>query len=395
MIGATRTLADRLQSEISELRAKLAEAERDLAEHLGEGEALGQSLPDVIARQTGMGERFPTGLATLDSLTGGGIPRGRLVALVGKPGVGKTSLATQIAMHMARNRRAAVLALYADSGLDDAAITLAQQLGIPREQAIAGSPEAVAGARRETFGLSLVLVDPDQPYDLADLAARFVHGLPEGVAPILLLDSAQVLRCPDPRAKTPYERITAISNAAKAVTSRHRLVTLLVSQSNRASYANKAIAKDADPLAAGAGAAALEFMPDVHLSLDPVGEFVRMTCAKSRIGRSGWSVMLSIDFERHRHLEVDAAVAEAEAQDAETQAKNEQIRAAREKCLQVARRNPEGLSSARMEDLCGGRASIHREARRLAWEAGDLICEERSGRGGGALWKPATLKGVA
>jgi len=269
---------------------------------------------------------------------------------------------------------------------------MAQQLGVPREAALSGEAEAVAAVSRETFGLSLSLVDPDQPYDIEDVASRFVLRLPEDVAPVLLLDSVQVLRCPDPRAKTVYERVTAISNTVKQVTSRHRLVTILVSQSNRASYANAAIAKDADPLAAGAGGGALEFMPDVHLFLDgKKGGPIKLHCAKSRIGPAGWDVELALDFDRHRHVEVDAMAAEA-AREAEADAEHTKaLEGAKAKALDVARRNPEGMSSNRFEQLCGGRATLHREARRVLWEEGRLISEERPGRGGGAIWKLAKV----
>jgi len=382
------SLTEKLRGSILQLESDLTEARLLLAEHLGEQERLGYSLAEVIQRQTGMGERFPTGLPTLDQHTGGGIPRGRMVMLVGKPGVGKTSLASQFVLHMARHRRVAVMALFADSGMDDAAITMAQQLGVAREAALSGEAEAVAAVSRETFGMTLQLVDPDQPYDIEDVASRFVLGLPEDVAPVLLLDSVQVLRCPDQRAKTVYERVTAISNTVKQVTSRHRLVTILVSQSNRASYANATIAKDADPLAAGAGGGALEFMPDVHLFLDgKKGGPIKLHCAKSRLGAAGWDVELALDFDRHRHVEVDAAAAAAQRAAEDDEERMQLIRAAQAKCIDVLRRNPEGASTRRLEVLCGGKAAIHREAARLLWEAGVLISEEKHGKGGGVVWK--------
>src|SRR5689334_11839785 len=52
----------------------------------------------------------PTGVPNLDSVLGGGIPRGALVIVVGSPGSGKTTLANQLAFAAARRgRRAMVL----------------------------------------------------------------------------------------------------------------------------------------------------------------------------------------------------------------------------------------------------------------------------------------------
>jgi circadian clock protein KaiC len=51
----------------------------------------------------------PTGVANLDLVLGGGIPRGTLVIVVGPPGSGKTTLANQMAFAAARNGRKAMV----------------------------------------------------------------------------------------------------------------------------------------------------------------------------------------------------------------------------------------------------------------------------------------------
>lgn len=49
--------------------------------------------------------KAPTGIAGLDEITGGGLPRGRTTLLVGGPGSGKTILALQFLVHGARDCR--------------------------------------------------------------------------------------------------------------------------------------------------------------------------------------------------------------------------------------------------------------------------------------------------
>lgn len=382
------TVQDKIRAQIAEFERLAAEARSDLAELSGEAPPLGLAPHDILAAQAGYGERYPTGFPTLDENTRGGIPRGRLVTLVGQPGVGKTSIAIQMALTMARNRKAAVCAIFADGGIDDAAITMAQQLGVPRDEAEEGRPSAVELVRRETFGQRIDFIDPSKPYSFEEVAERFVATLPQDVAPVLILDSAQRVHCPNPKARTIYERVTATSNAAQETTKRLRLVTLLVSQSKRALYANRQTYEDEDPLASGAGSGQLEYDPDLHLFVQGgKGKPQRMVCGKSRIGRAEWSVELAIDFARHRHYEVDQHAAEAEREGKAEEARTAALRAAQEAILTVARRNPEGLSTRRLEELCGGQKAAHREARRLLWESGGLLCEERSGRGGGSLWK--------
>ncbi len=50
-------------------------------------------------------ERTPSGISEFDTVLGGGIVNGSLVLLGGDPGIGKSTLLTQIAAHLSRNKR--------------------------------------------------------------------------------------------------------------------------------------------------------------------------------------------------------------------------------------------------------------------------------------------------
>ena len=68
------------------------------------------SGPDVTAgREPDTELRDPTGVAHLDDIMGGGLPRGSLTLIMGLPGSGKTTLASQIAFTAARSGRTALI----------------------------------------------------------------------------------------------------------------------------------------------------------------------------------------------------------------------------------------------------------------------------------------------
>lgn len=59
--------------------------------------------------ETGGETRDPTGVPNLDEIMGGGLPRGSLTLVMGLPGSGKTTLASQIAFTAARTGRTALI----------------------------------------------------------------------------------------------------------------------------------------------------------------------------------------------------------------------------------------------------------------------------------------------
>ena len=69
-----------------------------------------EDRPAISARDASPdteGDRAATGIAGLDDILGGGLPRNRLYLIQGHPGVGKTTLALQYLMEGRRRARSA------------------------------------------------------------------------------------------------------------------------------------------------------------------------------------------------------------------------------------------------------------------------------------------------
>lgn len=328
-------LLDKIEQTISRLEADLEEARKLRAEQTGELDRVGVSVPEILARMRDAGHRLPTGLPTVDVKTNGGIPRGKMVTIVGKPGAGKTSIATQCALHMARGRDAAILAVYHDSGVEDACLTIAQQVGATREEAQRG--EAADVVADGLAGTQLALVDVNDRYALEDVYQRFCGGLPPSTVPILVIDSAQVVRSREgDKQKTQFDRVRVVADIVRSLTNRHRAISFLVSQANRMAYRNKQDAQANDPMTAGAGSGNLEFMPDLYLFVESTDGQIRLHCRKNRLGEDQeWTISLANDKPRHRHLEVDP---QAEAQVVDEK-KERALAAAEEKIVGALRLN--------------------------------------------------------
>lgn len=372
-------LLDKIEMTISRLEADLEEARKLRAEQTGELDRVGVSVPEVLARMRDAGHRLPTGIPTVDAKTNGGIPRGKMVTIVGKPGAGKTSIATQCAIHMARGRDAAILAVYHDSGVEDACLTIAQQVGATREEAQRG--EAADTVAEGLAQVQIALVDVNDRYALEDVYQRFCGGLSPSTVPILVIDSAQVVRSREgDRQKTQFDRVRVVADIVRALTNRHRAISFLVSQANRMAYRSKQDAAANDPMTAGAGSGNLEFMPDLYLFVESTDGQIRLHCRKNRLGEDQeWTISLANDKPRHRHLEVDA-----EAMDQAVDEKHERsIAVAEEKIVGALKLNSR-LSGRALREATNLKTQTFQEAiHRLS---GRHVVTYEQGPRGALLW---------
>lgn len=273
-------------------------------------------LAAVLEGRRNVGARFQTGLPSLDAKIEGGLYAGTLTVVQGKPGIGKTMLATQIALHLAE--KCAVAVLYADEGMQGAAIRIGQQLGVQRARLMSG--EGVPDATKALNGTPFFrFLDPSRPESTVEfMFAEFDRMAPAGAQRVYLVDSAQVVR--SAKVTPRQDRRQAVSTLLvelRDLALRFRAIVLVVSQVGRGSYRSKNEDERSDLLAAGLETSSIEFMADLILHLDgkPSKEdpAVKLRCPKNRLSADGsFELDLAMDFPRSRFVEPDMAAVEAD-----------------------------------------------------------------------------------
>lgn len=348
------------------------------------------SLADALSQAQDVSQRFLTHVPTLDRATMGGIPRGRVMLIVGRPGSGKTTLAIQIVVRMAL-QGAAVGMLLADEGLNAGAIRVAQQHGYERAKLEAADPDTIKEAADSLRSLdNIFCLDPDDPKSTLDL---FIKGMDERAAgrpQVWLLDSAQVIRIGNgTKGADARIRTKEIAERVKSEGRKRAAVVILLSQSNRASYRGKRDEDNADPLSSGAESGALEHMPDVFLWLAPDGpDKIKALIPKNRIGTGPVLIPWHLTLDRRMALFREVDETETPEEDLAKEAKRlERLRKTQQKVLDALKRNPEGLTKKQLRDAVSGPPASIIEAVDTLQAEGKIFSEPTEKRGGGMIWK--------
>lgn len=192
-------------------------------------------LDDLERRWRGAGENIRTGFPDLDSRISGGMEQGQLIIIAGRPGMGKTTLAMQIAEYCAANGTPALVCSQEMPSVQLVHRSVASNSRVPLDAILTNNMDdaqygRVCDSMKELKALSLY-IDEQGALRLEDVRrkARRVaqkHGLG-----LLVIDYLQLMVGEE--SETRNMEITRISGGLKALAKELRIPVIALSQLSR------------------------------------------------------------------------------------------------------------------------------------------------------------------
>ena len=284
--------------------------------------ALMQFVDAIDNAKTG---RVYTGLAALDRLTGG-LRGGKMVVLGARPGVGKTALALQMAVHAARHTGPVLLVSLEMDAAEIVSRMVAAESGIDLQALEAGelTDEQAKRASACYPAISVLPIRMAQntctPMQVRREAMAMKHS---GGLCMVVIDYLQLMRS-DEKMKSRYEEVTAISREIKLLAMDLHVPILALSQFNRQSeggYGKKksmptmAEAKDSGAIEQDANLFLVQYAPEEPAEEGPDWQAYHMCKAngwewqvlkveKNRQGRTG-AIPMAFDKARMNFKTID------------------------------------------------------------------------------------------
>ena len=112
--------------------------------------------------------RTPSGISEFDNVVGGGIVKGSLILLGGDPGIGKSTLLTQIAAHLSQEHR--VLYFSAEESCSQVKLRTGR-LGLSSENLLLLNETCIDGLEDELDGVEFCVIDSIQAVYTDDLTS--------------------------------------------------------------------------------------------------------------------------------------------------------------------------------------------------------------------------------
>lgn len=338
---------------------------------------------DLFDAALTLGEQYPTGFPTIDRATDGGLTQGTVCTIQGKPGIGKTLVATQIARHL--GKRCAVAALFADEGLTGARIRIGQQLGLERTRM--RRPDEVARAAACKALKDQVLfwrfLQPRSKTSTVEFMAQdFDRIAPQGLPRVWLIDSAQVVKSENSSKEGRRMQVSDVVWRVRELADQYKAIALLVSQVNRGAYAKKNKDERTEDLAAGSESSAIEYSSELilHVDGDPKDK-IEIRAPKNRYTGESFSAWCTVDFPTATFREIDAAAVEAE----QTAAVTDKRRGLEDRIDELLKPWPDGLLTGTVKARIKARAAEVVDALNRMVDDGRLVMDELPR--GGQRWK--------
>jgi nucleoside-triphosphatase THEP1 len=336
----------------------------------------------------------PTGITTLDELTGGGPVYGTRWYLLGAPDAGKTALLVQIADEWKR-RDIEVGVLAVDEEADDWTTRLAQRAKFTRRECEERSKETLDELEAVMANLGIRLYGPEWTIEAAahDLAifAQQRPGKSERPNAALLVDSIQQVSSQATfaaeRELSERQTVSANVRALRTVGTRYRMICIATSEMNRNAYRSIEAAEQSNDMAAGKESGAIEFSARVMLSLRSVkdhGELLQVRMVKSKHGPShpaAADFFLTLDRTRQTLTDADGPQDEQDAKAAAkvNAQKAEHVRAAARVAEYLAAHPGKGtrdIQSDLRRSLGSCRDKLGTDAVALLDDAGAIVAPE-------------------
>lgn len=226
--------------ELDEKREQARQAidEATRGRSVSKARTLADLLPQVIdTAQNGQTSVLGTGWADLDRLIGGLAP-GRLVLIGARPGVGKSVMGTNLALHFATRHEHAVLLASLEMPEDEVGQRiLAAHAGVNLTGLQMGTTDErswalIASQTERLSGLPITIDDaPDQTIPAIRRAARDIQRQRDDLA-LIVVDYLQLVRPSDSRANRA-EQVTEISRGLKLLARETGACVVAMAQVNR------------------------------------------------------------------------------------------------------------------------------------------------------------------
>lgn len=242
---------------------------------------------------------LPTGIPSLDALTGGGFVVPSRVYTIGAPDAGKTGFNLQMIDHLASSGIPCGV-LGVDEERCDLLMRLVQRRGISRKECEERSATTLQRARASVRGLPLLLFDPET--SIEEAAVR-LHEFAKKLNPqpanwdkakpwrppcVLMIDTVQTAHSkvenPD---ESMYRIVTHRVRMIRVASTRYRMLMLITSEMSRAAYKHKRIEDQITDLAAAKESGAIEFSARIQLAIRNVpgtSDMVELRVAKNKHG---------------------------------------------------------------------------------------------------------------